>query len=700
MSQSITATLLNEGEIPYQDLQATEKTLALRGFCSDFCGAWLALWQVIRQEYGPQIESLLDEGESADAFFKKLERAYMAVVSAAVRSDKRKSRARRFDCSAAIMWTYVSGKPLPDGTKRGNPDRARVWDNYARYWRKDGWGVIRKFQRATHLAFVEREAREFKANARAHAAAALTDNLTDLITHTMQEAQLYGSRRSSSDPHSRPERFIKAVRVALDSFRSRFAPFAPEAGPDEEGTAGAAARRECIDFTKALKHIQAGVKIARARKAAGRLTRAEYDSLLMALAPLIELDASASKSANEIQDEAFVSLADFGADEDGESDADFDRADAPARSVEIGSADCDFPAKNGNGLPNCADKFIRLKTVQTTRPERAAGALATASALPFDVALDEFLSAFYGPHEDVRLRLFGPKDAPKGDARFSAKKILTSCEAIACDPALVEAWRELNHSRGIYFVVNAGGDRDPDITRINAFFAEIDDLPLSEQHARFDACPLPPSIRVQTLKSVHAYWLAAPGCSIEEWREIQARLIHFFESDPKIKNPARVMRLPGFYHVSLDGNGCISHAPVSVVAFDPLRRFTSAEMCAAFPAAPPRRPAPPAARVACDAASGLDGLKRELGRRIIEHESSTRNRAARWDCRGICHNGKGGKGMFYDPALNYVCCNSGCDLFKIARAFGIDVRAFGFSAGDTSAPLSPTASRAKERGKA
>ena len=44
-----------------------------------------------------------------------------------------------------------------------------------------------------------------------------------------------------------------------------------------------------------------------------------------------------------------------------------------------------------------------------------------------------------------------------------------------------------NETRGIYFVVNAGGGSDQDITRYNAFFVESDTLSIEEQHSVLDA---------------------------------------------------------------------------------------------------------------------------------------------------------------------------------------------------------------------
>jgi len=110
-----------------------------------------------------------------------------------------------------------------------------------------------------------------------------------------------------------------------------------------------------------------------------------------------------------------------------------------------------------------------------------------------------------------------------------------------------------NKTRGVYFVVNSGGQSDADITKFNAVFCEVDNLPLADQHKLYNNCPLAPSIRVETKKSVHAYWLLEPGATEAEWRRAQQGLIEYFKSDPAIKNPSRVMRVPGYDHIDKQG---------------------------------------------------------------------------------------------------------------------------------------------------
>lgn len=61
----------------------------------------------------------------------------------------------------------------------------------------------------------------------------------------------------------------------------------------------------------------------------------------------------------------------------------------------------------------------------------------------------------------------------------------------------------------ITFVVNEGGSRKKDITAINALFVDFDDCAKNVAIQRLAQQPLPPSIIVESRRSIHAYWLLA-----------------------------------------------------------------------------------------------------------------------------------------------------------------------------------------------
>lgn len=68
--------------------------------------------------------------------------------------------------------------------------------------------------------------------------------------------------------------------------------------------------------------------------------------------------------------------------------------------------------------------------------------------------------------------------------------------------------------------------------------------------AKIEEAGLPmPTLRVFSGHGAHAYLRLAEPISEERWRDLQERLNQTLGSDPTIKNPERIMRLPGFRNV-------------------------------------------------------------------------------------------------------------------------------------------------------
>src|SRR5262249_54213394 len=130
---------------------------------------------------------------------------------------------------------------------------------------------------------------------------------------------------------------------------------------------------------------------------------------------------------------------------------------------------------------------------------------------------------------------------------------------------------EANETHGIYFCPNAGGSTDASITRFVAFYCEWDNEDFSLQSILLENARPQPSIVLESKRGYHAYWLIDGECSESEWRTVQALLITHFDSDRSIKNPARVMRLPFFDHLSLD-SGELSRKPILLHTLEPERK--------------------------------------------------------------------------------------------------------------------------------
>lgn len=155
-----------------------------------------------------------------------------------------------------------------------------------------------------------------------------------------------------------------------------------------------------------------------------------------------------------------------------------------------------------------------------------------------DQALSQLSALGYQDGDTVYLRSFAPK--VKGQKGYA---INSECQfpnlPVQQDPQM-----------GLYVVVNGGGHKDTDVQRGRALFCEFDDRPIEDQLQFWQDKGLPePSLQVRTRKSVHSYWTLAEGCSIEDWKQLQADLLEFVDGDRTLKNLSRVMRLAGSWHV-------------------------------------------------------------------------------------------------------------------------------------------------------
>jgi len=138
---------------------------------------------------------------------------------------------------------------------------------------------------------------------------------------------------------------------------------------------------------------------------------------------------------------------------------------------------------------------------------------------------------------------------PKGDPRLSGAKSDRGRKHSCCDEAVLHRWQE--EGRNAFVVVNDGGDTDPSITSCRALFCEWDDQPKAWQLSAWGELGLPePTFQVDTGgRSIHSYWVFAEPLPVTDWCALQARLLAHTNSDRSLKNPSRVMRLPGCFYL-------------------------------------------------------------------------------------------------------------------------------------------------------
>ena len=166
-----------------------------------------------------------------------------------------------------------------------------------------------------------------------------------------------------------------------------------------------------------------------------------------------------------------------------------------------------------------------------------------------DLKLDKlqwrtFLKILGKDKNTVRLRSFYPKGHPLKNTDRGKK---SNADINWINQCQIEG-------RGIYVVVNDGGDTDSEITGCRAFFCEWDDRPKEEQINAWKDLGLPEPLQIDTGgKSIHNYWVLKKTIDPKTWRPIQERLLDYADADRALKNPSRVMRLPGTFHMGDDG---------------------------------------------------------------------------------------------------------------------------------------------------
>ena len=149
----------------------------------------------------------------------------------------------------------------------------------------------------------------------------------------------------------------------------------------------------------------------------------------------------------------------------------------------------------------------------------------------------------YNPEDKIYLRFFYPSDDPRkaSDKGRKAERL---------------NWQEIESyqraGRGVYFVINGGGHKDEDVTVGRAIFYEHDHLDKEIQRHLWKTLNLPePTFQVDSGgKSIHSYWVFVEPIPVEKWCELQKDLLEYADGDRSIKNPSRVMRLAGCWHIT------------------------------------------------------------------------------------------------------------------------------------------------------
>ena len=173
---------------------------------------------------------------------------------------------------------------------------------------------------------------------------------------------------------------------------------------------------------------------------------------------------------------------------------------------------------------------------------------------PIDAAqADRFLSLLGKEPATARLRAFPHRDNPNKWHPEHCPHGLKARKG-PYDLAAASGWQQ--EGRGVYLVVNDGGDTDAQITACRAFFLEWDDRPVPWQLSAWQRYGLgEPTISITTGgKSAHLYWVLSEPITPAQWIPLQAALIEITGADSTNRNLSRVMRLPGASYIGADGS--------------------------------------------------------------------------------------------------------------------------------------------------
>ena len=166
----------------------------------------------------------------------------------------------------------------------------------------------------------------------------------------------------------------------------------------------------------------------------------------------------------------------------------------------------------------------------------------------------QFITAMTGsPDTNIRVRYLHDTNAYKKDTNPAGEPSEEYSGTIAGHwPAIEVAQQE---GFGVFWVPNCTGFTGPgfanktNVTSFDSLFVDHDAGLPSEFHREPDVTVFSSAGRG------HTYWRIQPGSTPEAWTTAQVQLIeHYPGADVAVKNPSRVMRLPGTLHLKNKAN--------------------------------------------------------------------------------------------------------------------------------------------------
>ncbi len=187
--------------------------------------------------------------------------------------------------------------------------------------------------------------------------------------------------------------------------------------------------------------------------------------------------------------------------------------------------------------------------------------------------LDAFINCIFLPADLVEIRLL-----PGRKSSWHLAKDIPS--------QLTKLRQENAQGENIYFGVNPrtrkGGGKAKDVKLARYVFADFDYTDVATVRERLALMEFPePTIIINSGHGVHCYWrLTQATADLKRWSQIQKRLIRHLDSDPKVCDAPRIMRMPGFM------NHKEPPVQAKIVEINPARRYSIEEMERVLPLLP------------------------------------------------------------------------------------------------------------------
>jgi hypothetical protein len=171
---------------------------------------------------------------------------------------------------------------------------------------------------------------------------------------------------------------------------------------------------------------------------------------------------------------------------------------------------------------------------------------------PFSNEIEIFVSIIFEPNDVIEIRLI-----PSENSQSQKKTIYFGlAKDLSGFANTLKTFNTEEKRLNVYVSINPrislhGGGTDEDVLFARCVFVDFDKLTIDEAIKRLMDAKLPrPTLIVSSGKGFHFYWkLLEEVTDLNLWSAIQKQFIVVLSSDDKVKDPSRVMRLPGYLNM-------------------------------------------------------------------------------------------------------------------------------------------------------